>query len=118
MSEFGPATDVYGLGGLLYLTLYGSAPNQGQSSAATLLNLESVRLVQRGTLRSGILPRGQRIRKEALDPRRSSSEYLPQGAGAEAGQTLSQCGRDGSRAQRMARGNSTSTDRVLTLVPL
>jgi len=64
VSEFDPATDVYGLGGILHFILYGLAPNQGNGVQA-VLQASSVRK-ERGKLRPGILPRGQRVRKEAM----------------------------------------------------
>ena len=63
VSAFGPATDVYGLGGILYFVLYGAAPNQGRGVQEVLLASSARK--QRGNLRPGILPRGQRVRKEA-----------------------------------------------------
>lgn len=63
VSNFGPTTDVYGLGGILHFILYGVAPNRGQGINATLL--ASAERKQRGKIRAGILPRGQRVPKEA-----------------------------------------------------
>jgi serine/threonine-protein kinase len=63
VSAFDPATDVYGLGGILHFILYGVAPNQGEG-VHEILQASSERK-QRGKLRPGILPRGQRVRKEA-----------------------------------------------------
>jgi len=63
VSSFAPATDVYGLGGILHFVLYGTAPNQGRG-VHEVLQASSERK-QRGKLRPGILPRGQRVRKEA-----------------------------------------------------
>jgi serine/threonine protein kinase len=63
VGSFKPATDVYGLGGILHFILYGVAPNQG-SNVHEVMQASSDRK-QRGKLRSGILPRGQRVRKEA-----------------------------------------------------
>jgi serine/threonine-protein kinase len=63
VAAFGPATDVYGLGGVLHFILYGAPPNRGRDP------LERMRATAerkaRGKLRSGILARGQRVRKEA-----------------------------------------------------
>ena len=58
-----PTTDVYGLGSILHFILYGVAPNRGRD-AHEVIRASSDRK-QRGKLRSGILPRGQRVRKEA-----------------------------------------------------
>jgi serine/threonine-protein kinase len=63
VAAFDPATDVYGLGGILYFILYGTAPNQGRG-VHEVLQATSERK-QRGRLRHGILPRGQRVRKES-----------------------------------------------------
>ena len=63
VSAFNATTDVYGLGGILYFILYGAAPNQGRGVRDLLL--ASSERKQRGKLRPGILPRGQRVRKEA-----------------------------------------------------
>jgi eukaryotic-like serine/threonine-protein kinase len=65
VASFSPGTDVYGLGGILYFILYGIAPNQGGGVHAVLA--ASAERKQRGKLRAGILPRGQRVRKEAND---------------------------------------------------
>lgn len=64
VSEFDAATDVYGLGGVLHFILYGVAPNQGEG-VQLRLRASSERKT-RGKLRSGVFPRGQRVRKEAL----------------------------------------------------
>jgi serine/threonine-protein kinase len=61
-SSFDASTDVFGLGGILYFVLYGKAPNQGRSNQEIMAS--STRPKQRGKLRQGILPRGQRVRKE------------------------------------------------------
>ena len=58
-------TDVYGLGGTLYFILYGKAPNQGSGFAEILAS--SMQRKSRGHLRQGILPRGQRVRKEVKE---------------------------------------------------
>jgi serine/threonine protein kinase len=63
VATFDPATDVYALGGILHFILYGVAPNRGRD-AHEAMRASSERK-QRGKLRSGILPRGQRVRKEA-----------------------------------------------------
>jgi eukaryotic-like serine/threonine-protein kinase len=60
---FDAATDVFGLGGILYFILYGKAPNQGGSVKEVLD--ASAEPKTKGQLRQGILPRGQRVRKEA-----------------------------------------------------
>jgi serine/threonine-protein kinase len=68
VGTFAPTTDVYGLGGILYYILYGDPPNRG-SDVGRILAACSERK-NRGKLRSGVLPRGQRVRKEvrsALD---------------------------------------------------
>lgn len=62
---FGPPTDVYGLGGILYYLLYGTAPNHGSTQTDAMR--ASRRSKPRGTLRPGILPRGQRIKPEFRD---------------------------------------------------
>jgi serine/threonine-protein kinase len=61
-SSFDARTDVFGLGGILYFALYGMAPNQGKGSAEILA--ASAEPKKKGKLRQGILPRGQRVRKE------------------------------------------------------
>jgi serine/threonine-protein kinase len=61
-SSFDARTDVFGLGGILYFALYAMAPNQGKGSAE-ILNA-SAEPKKKGKLRQGILPRGQRVRKE------------------------------------------------------
>jgi serine/threonine-protein kinase len=63
VATFDPATDVYALGGILHFILYGVAPNRGRD-VHEVMRASSERK-QRGKLRSGILPRGQRVRKEA-----------------------------------------------------
>ncbi len=63
VADFDPSTDVYGLGGVLHFILYGVAPNQGNGVHAVLQ--ASSERKHRGKLRPGILPRGQRVRKEA-----------------------------------------------------
>jgi eukaryotic-like serine/threonine-protein kinase len=60
--SFDARTDVFGLGGILYFALYGTAPNQGHSFAQVLAASSEVK--KKGKLRQGILPRGQRVRKE------------------------------------------------------
>lgn len=64
VSTFNPTTDVYGLGGILHFILYGSAPNRGQT-IREMYQASSDRK-NRGKARPGILPRGQRVKKEAL----------------------------------------------------
>jgi serine/threonine protein kinase len=59
---FDARTDVFGLGGILYFALYGTAPNQGKGIAQILA--ASSESKKKGKLRQGILPRGQRVRKE------------------------------------------------------
>src|SRR5262249_23542938 len=61
-SSYDARTDVFGLGGILYFALYGMAPNQSQGSAEILA--ASADTKKKGKLRQGILPRGQRVRKE------------------------------------------------------
>jgi eukaryotic-like serine/threonine-protein kinase len=63
--SFDAQTDVFGLGGILYFVLYGKAPNQGGSMAEILVASSEPK--KRGKLRQGILPRGQRVRKEVHD---------------------------------------------------
>jgi serine/threonine-protein kinase len=63
VSAFDSTTDVFGLGGILYFILYGAAPNRGQGHAEMLE--ASFERKAKGKLRLGILPRGQRVRKEA-----------------------------------------------------
>lgn len=54
-----PATDVFGLSGILYWVLYGVAPNQGDS--AWEMMAAAAKPKQPGRLREGILPRGRRV---------------------------------------------------------
>ena len=61
--SFDAATDVFGLGGILYFLLYGKAPNQGASVKEILDSSAAPK--SKGQLRLGILPRGQRVRREA-----------------------------------------------------
>jgi eukaryotic-like serine/threonine-protein kinase len=60
--SFDARTDVFGLGGILYFALYGRAPNQGHGIADILAASSEPK--RKGKLRQGILPRGQRVRKE------------------------------------------------------
>src|SRR5262249_29467268 len=62
---FDVRTDVFGLGGVLYFALYGQAPNQGNGIAEILA--ASSQSKRPGKLRQGILPRGQRVKKEVQD---------------------------------------------------
>jgi serine/threonine protein kinase len=62
--SFDARTDVFGLGGILYFALYGRAPNQGHGIAEILAASSEPK--KKGKLRQGILPRGQRVRKEVL----------------------------------------------------
>lgn len=57
--EFGPATDIYGLGGILHAVLYDIAPNLGSTVPEMLEATEQPK--QRQTLRDGILPRRRRV---------------------------------------------------------
>jgi serine/threonine-protein kinase len=63
--SYNATTDVYGLGGVLYFILYGKAPNQGRGVHEILKACMEPKC--KGTLRSGILPRGERVRKEAQE---------------------------------------------------
>jgi hypothetical protein len=63
--SFDASTDVYGLGGILHFVLYGKAPNQGGTFQEILA--ASSQPKNRGKLRPGILPRGQRVKKEVQD---------------------------------------------------
>lgn len=65
VADFSTATDVFGLGGILYFILYGRAPNAGHKHYEILH--ETVTPKTKGKLRSGILPRGQRIRREIVE---------------------------------------------------
>jgi serine/threonine-protein kinase len=60
--SFDARTDVYGLGGILYFVLYGTPPNRGNGTPEVLA--ASMQPKRAGRLRPGILPRGQRVRKE------------------------------------------------------
>jgi serine/threonine-protein kinase len=60
--SFDARTDVFGLGGILYFALYGKAPNEGRGVPEILAGISEPK--KRGKLRPGILPRGQRVRKE------------------------------------------------------
>jgi serine/threonine protein kinase len=59
---FDPTTDVFGLGGILYFVLYGTAPNQGRDVHRILAASHEPKA--KGKLRPGILPRGRRVTKE------------------------------------------------------
>ena len=61
-NSFDPTTDVFGLGGILYFILYGNPPNQGRTNQERLEASFSPK--HRSQLRQGILPRGQRVRRE------------------------------------------------------
>jgi len=66
--KFGQPTDVFGLGGILYYMLYGSAPCRPTGMTDFVEILKATMAPQRmGRLREGILPRGQRIAKERAE---------------------------------------------------
>jgi serine/threonine protein kinase len=66
--KFGQPTDVFGLGGILYYLLYGNAPCRPAGVSDFLEVMRATLAPQRpGRLREGILPRGQRVRKERAD---------------------------------------------------
>lgn len=65
LRDFNPATDVYGLGGVLYYILYGQSPNHGRSAMEALA--ATMQRKERGKLRSGVLPKGRRIAAEVRD---------------------------------------------------
>jgi serine/threonine-protein kinase len=59
--SYGPATDVFGLGGILYYILYGTPPTAPRGTDPVAL-LNALSQPQRaGKLRLGLLPRGVRI---------------------------------------------------------
>jgi serine/threonine protein kinase len=60
-----PTTDVYGLGGILYFILYGTPPNRGQNAIERLASSSDRK--QRGQLRPGMLPRGERVTRSTLE---------------------------------------------------
>lgn len=63
--SFTPATDVFGLGGVLYFILYGHPPCRPPEVTDIFQALQLAREPQRpGKLRHGILPRGERVKKE------------------------------------------------------
>jgi serine/threonine protein kinase len=63
--SYGPMSDVYGLGGILYFILYGKAPNQGRDRREVID--ASLQPKREGTLRQGILPQGRRVQKTTRD---------------------------------------------------
>jgi serine/threonine-protein kinase len=71
---FGPATDVFGLGGVLYYILYSTPPLRAASGPRDFAAaLEASHQPQRrGRLREGILPRGRRV----PEPLRASLDAL------------------------------------------
>jgi serine/threonine-protein kinase len=65
---FSPATDIYGLGGILYYILYDAPPNQSSGPGGWGELFASITQPKKpGKLRAGILPRGERVRKELRD---------------------------------------------------
>lgn len=65
IASYCPATDVYGLGGILYFILYSLPPN-GTGSTLQMV-AESTLPKSRRPLRTGIIPRGRRIPKSHVD---------------------------------------------------
>lgn len=59
VGAFSQATDVFGLGGILYFILYAEAPNRGDSVVEMMA--AASRAKQPGRLREGILPHGRRV---------------------------------------------------------
>jgi serine/threonine-protein kinase len=65
--KIGPATDVFGLGGILFYALYGTPPcRPGEEGVMDTLEL-TLDPQKPGRLRPGMLPKGERVKKEHKD---------------------------------------------------
>ncbi|HZU98027.1 MAG TPA: serine/threonine-protein kinase [Planctomycetota bacterium] len=66
--RFGPHTDVFGLGGILYYMLYGDPPCRPGEGGTIMDALKATLEPQKaGKLRPGIVPRGERVKKELTE---------------------------------------------------
>lgn len=66
-SRFDETTDVYGLGGVLHFILYGCGPNDARSALDVIRQSQGQATGPKRELRSGILPRGKRIRERIAE---------------------------------------------------